>query len=267
MGRPSLTQHRKFRRLERILGDILRARGAIEFLWETSYENGDEYLGDSADVEAAARWTGEPGLLTKAFLDAGGGDAAGFIEEIPGRPGRYQVHDLWHHAPEYVRKRRKREAERRAKTDPMVTNGSPCPDSDRSVTAKRHASPDCQAGDDFPPAPAPAPAPAPKEPKGDAGAPVEWIPNDAWAGFVEMRKKTREPLTDRAISLIVKQLERLRTEGHEVGEVLDQSTRNNWKDVYPLKEINSYGNRNGNRAQQRQLDNLAALDAAFPLDR
>src|SRR5207245_3320724 len=41
-----------------------------------------------------------------------------------------------------------------------------------------------------------------------AGAPEppEWIPTEPWAGFVEMRKKTREPLTDRAITLIVKQL-------------------------------------------------------------
>jgi uncharacterized protein YdaU (DUF1376 family) len=95
-----------------------------------------------------------------------------------------------------------------------------------------------------------------------AGAPVlpEWVPTEAWAGFVEMRKKTREPLTDRAITLIVKQLERLRAKGHDVGEVLDQSTRNNWRDVYPLK--GNHSNENGNRAERRQAANLSALEAA-----
>jgi len=100
-----------------------------------------------------------------------------------------------------------------------------------------------------------------------AGAPEppEWIPTEPWAGFVEMRKKTREPLTDRAITLIVKQLEKLRAEGHEVAEVLDQSTRNNWKDVYPLK--GNHSNENGNRAERRRAANLNALEAAKAQDR
>ena len=161
MGRPGLTQHRKFRRLARTLGSALVARGAVEFMWDTCYENGDEFLGDSADVEAAARWDGESGRLTKALLDAGGGDGQGFIEEVAGRSGRYMVHDLWHHAPDYVRKRRAREDERRRKSDPIVptttdsTMASQSPPSNGQYTL----SPDCQTGVDLPPAPAPAPAP------------------------------------------------------------------------------------------------------------
>jgi hypothetical protein len=159
MGRPGLTQHRKFRRLARTLGTEVIARGCLELLWDSCYENGDDYLGDSCDVEAAARWTGGPGVLTAALLDAGGDDSAGFIQEIPNRQGRYSVHDLWHHAPDYVRKRRQREAERRSKTDPIRTESGYCPDGDRSLTGKRQASPDCQTVVDLPPAPAPAPAP------------------------------------------------------------------------------------------------------------
>lgn len=71
-----------------------------------------------------------------------------------------------------------------------------------------------------------------------AHAPADWIPVDAWMGFVEMRKKMRGGLTERGVSLIVKELDNLRANGYDVGEVLDQSTRNNWKDVYPLKGHN-----------------------------
>lgn len=154
MGRPGLTQHRKFRRLARALGSDCLARGCLEFLWDSCYENGDDYLGDAHDVEAAARWSGAPGELVIALLDAGGEDFAGFIEAIPDRAERYMVHDLWHHAPDYVRKRRKREAERRSKTDPVGMDCELSPDNDRSVTGKRRVSPDCQAVVDLTPAPA-----------------------------------------------------------------------------------------------------------------
>lgn len=113
MGRPGLTQHRKFRRLERALGSAPLARGALELMWDVAYENGDEYLGGASDVEAAARWEGEPGALVKALLGSGGDGNAGFIEEIPDRPGHYRIHDLFENSPEYVQKRMVRELERK----------------------------------------------------------------------------------------------------------------------------------------------------------
>ncbi len=124
MGRPGLTRHRKFKRAARALdrvqpgfGDIL-ARGALELLWDAAYENGDEFLGDPADVEGVAGWHGEEGLLVEALAAAGGEGLAGFIEEggspawAEGAPGTYRVHDLWDHAPAYVQKRAEREAAR-----------------------------------------------------------------------------------------------------------------------------------------------------------
>ena len=115
MGRPGLTQHRKFRRLTRATGSAVTARGSLELIWDTCYEAGVAYLGDADDVEAAAQWTGEPGLLARSLLDAGGEGEAGFIDELPGRPGHFECHDLYDHAPEYVRKRFDREAERQAR--------------------------------------------------------------------------------------------------------------------------------------------------------
>lgn len=64
----------------------------------------------------------------------------------------------------------------------------------------------------------------------------DWIPADAWAGYVEMRKKKRAVMTERAMELRIKDLATLRDAGQDVGAVLDQSTANGWTDVYPVKE-------------------------------
>ena len=63
-----------------------------------------------------------------------------------------------------------------------------------------------------------------------------WVPSEAWAGFEEMRRKARKPMTDRARWLIIAELERLQKDGHAPGPVLDQSIRKNWLDVYAIKE-------------------------------
>jgi hypothetical protein len=62
-----------------------------------------------------------------------------------------------------------------------------------------------------------------------------WIDSDAWSGFAAMRRKERHPLTERATGLIVKKLETLRGEGFDPSAILDQSTRNGWRDVFPIK--------------------------------
>ena len=114
MARPGLLRNRKFARLATALetlcgcGGELAAMGSLELLWAVAYENGDERIGDTLDVENAARWRGQPGMLTRALYEAGG-ETSGFIEETPGQPGRYQIHDFWTHAPDYVRRRRERE--------------------------------------------------------------------------------------------------------------------------------------------------------------
>lgn len=64
----------------------------------------------------------------------------------------------------------------------------------------------------------------------------EWLPLIPWQGYVDMRKKQRKPLTERAMELRIADLAKLREEGQDVGAVLDQSTANGWTDVYPLKE-------------------------------
>lgn len=110
MGRPGLMRHRKFARLQRLLSSSPNskfiARGVLEVVWEAAYENGDELLGDELDLEALVGWEGEPKALASALVQSG------FVDEtVEG----LTVHDLWDHAPDYVKRRAEREGERRKK--------------------------------------------------------------------------------------------------------------------------------------------------------
>lgn len=59
---------------------------------------------------------------------------------------------------------------------------------------------------------------------------------DALAAFVEMRRKIRAPMTDRAISLLFKNLDNLTRNDEEKVAILDQSIANSWRGIFPLKE-------------------------------
>lgn len=65
----------------------------------------------------------------------------------------------------------------------------------------------------------------------------DWVPAEAWAGYVEMRKETlKKPLkTDRAINLAINTLARLRDDGNDPGAVLDQSTLNGWQGLFDVR--------------------------------
>lgn len=70
----------------------------------------------------------------------------------------------------------------------------------------------------------------------------EWVPVTPWEAFVEMRKDTKHPLTPKALSLAVADLERLRDAGNDPAEVLNQSTMRGWRGLFEVKN----GGRNGN---------------------
>jgi hypothetical protein len=100
----------------------------------------------------------------------------------------------------------------------------------------------------------------------------EWISNDVWKDFEEMRRKKRAPLTDRARWNIVTKLVRLEKEGQRAEDILNQSITNAWQDVFPLRDENRGGIRpneaaNGackpSPAKQRVEANRAALAAAI----
>lgn len=73
----------------------------------------------------------------------------------------------------------------------------------------------------------------------------DWLPVEAWNGFLEMRQDKGAVPTVHAAKLIIAKLDQWRADGQPPGKVLDQSTVNNWTDIYRLKD-NQHGNRNQN---------------------
>lgn len=63
----------------------------------------------------------------------------------------------------------------------------------------------------------------------------DWIPQESWEAWVEMRKSIKKPLTDKAKAMAVTRLAKLQADGNDPAEVLDQSTLNNWQDLYAIK--------------------------------
>lgn len=179
MARPGLINHRKFKLLARLIGDRAKALGHLEFLWAAAYENGDEFLGGSDEVEALAEWDGEPGELLKYMLKSG------FIDQ---NGKGFMVHDLWDHAPDYVRKRRERELTRQKKGEALERSlTGQCPGSDRSV--------------DPPPAPAPAPSSQGTPLSPPTGGPV-----------ADRRFRIRELTPDQLTAYLSRQRDRLRAD-------------------------------------------------------
>jgi len=54
--------------------------------------------------------------------------------------------------------------------------------------------------------------------------------------FIKMRKMIKKPLTDRALKLVIEQLQKLSDGDKEIAiKILEQSIMNNWLGVFPLK--------------------------------
>ena len=92
----NLSHHHKFRQLARRLGSRALARGTLELLWDSAYEHADPYIGTPADIAEAVGWTDAPMKLVRLLI------SCGFLDDVG---AQYVVHDLWTHAPRYVRLR------------------------------------------------------------------------------------------------------------------------------------------------------------------
>lgn len=63
------------------------------------------------------------------------------------------------------------------------------------------------------------------------------IPQAEWDAFVEMRRMTKQPMTDHAKRLAINDLRKIHAErGHSFAAVLNQSTLNNWRGLFALKD-------------------------------
>jgi hypothetical protein len=75
--------------------------------------------------------------------------------------------------------------------------------------------------------------------------PPDWIPRASWDAFAEMRERIKKPMTQHAADLMARRLADLVADASPhtfendtklAAAILDQSTRNNWQDVYALKQ-------------------------------
>jgi uncharacterized protein YdaU (DUF1376 family) len=64
----------------------------------------------------------------------------------------------------------------------------------------------------------------------------DWVPSEAWDGWVAMRKAKRTPNSLHALELAVKTLDGLRQSGFDPKDVLDQSTVRGWTGLFEVKK-------------------------------
>jgi hypothetical protein len=80
--------------------------------------------------------------------------------------------------------------------------------------------------------------PRPKEEKAGAIALPAWVPEDAWKAWLEVRPKVKAPNTPRALSLALRDLEKLKESGNDPRAVLEAATMKGWRGLFPLKAEN-----------------------------
>lgn len=69
----------------------------------------------------------------------------------------------------------------------------------------------------------------------------DWVPDDAWNDFEQMRVKRKKPLTDRARTIAVSKLDALRSDGHDVRAVIEQTVLHSWDTFYELRAARMNG--------------------------
>ena len=65
----------------------------------------------------------------------------------------------------------------------------------------------------------------------------EWLPESAWSDFIDFRKSfPKKPFTFRAQQLAITELTKLRDQGHDPVEVINQSIFKGWPGLFPVKQ-------------------------------
>jgi len=64
----------------------------------------------------------------------------------------------------------------------------------------------------------------------------EWLSNEKWAAFLEVRKVLKSPMTDNAQQLAFNQLQKWKNEGKDPIAIIDRSILNGWKGFWLTAE-------------------------------
>jgi hypothetical protein len=216
----SFLTHRKRKRLTSLLGP----QGVLSLidLWINTAQNRPKGIlvgMDEIDIANDAQWSGDPKALVNALVDSG------FL--IQNGNGCYEIHD-WdkHQRWAYFSE------ERSVKARESVSKRWEKIRSKKGTYTKRIRN--VKGTNTLGNTPSPIPSPSPSPLPNPNPLPTQ-IHEESWSAFLEMRIKIKHPLTERAEKLIVKELQKLEAAGFEMNAVLDQSTRNDWRDVYAIK--------------------------------
>lgn len=85
--------------------------------------------------------------------------------------------------------------------------------------------------------------------------------NNSILDFIEFRKKIKSPMTDRAIKLLIGELNKLSNDSNERILIIEQSIMKGWKGVFPLKDKGVSNARPGSSTtgnQPKSINELAA---------
>jgi hypothetical protein len=89
----------------------------------------------------------------------------------------------------------------------------------------------------------------------------DWIPLEPWNDFLEMRKSVRSSPTEKAKALLVRKLQKLKSEGQDVRTVLEQSIERSWKGVFSVNE--SLGGSSNGKLKGAELARSNAATLGF----
>ncbi len=78
--------------------------------------------------------------------------------------------------------------------------------------------------------------------------------------FLEMRREMKRPLGPSALKMLIKNLYEMADDPEIRAKIVEQSVRNNWRDVYALKD---YGNTAGSDEMTSPTADSAAIEARF----
>lgn len=145
--------------------------------------------------------------------------------------GGFSIHDYLDYQPS----RAHVEAERAQKQAAGQAGGQASAKARAAAESKQNPTPN----------PNPNPVPMPISQTIEKEAPAvpcvlpEWVSEQVWADYLDMRKKKRAKPTYRAMELVIGELGKLKEAGNDPNAILRQSIMNNWTGVFPLRDKGS----------------------------
>jgi hypothetical protein len=93
----------------------------------------------------------------------------------------------------------------------------------------------------------------------------DWIDKELWEAFLEIRKKKRMPVTDKAFQLMIKDLTNWRSGGDDPNKVIEQSVKRGWGGLFELKDgrNGTHQKNTGRTGTEKPGDLRASIDRPY----